>query len=174
MLEVNQAQVGQRGSAQPGPLRGLIGGLGRSLLQISGQAVHQIFRFAHHHVVRMLAKLRNAAGNGTADHGSQSTRAAAVQNPQHFLFMNEHAAEHRHVRPLQIPVCERADIDIHQALFPVRRKQGSHRQQAQRRVGGSLALKGQRVFEAPVCVGPFRIDQQGIHNWTTIVWTAYI
>jgi hypothetical protein len=91
---------------------------------------------------------REAAGDGSADHGAQAARVAAVDDGDQRVALDVHAAEQNHVGPGQVAVAKTLDVGVDQALVPGGRKQRGDGHQSEGRLRGAFAQESQGMFES--------------------------
>ena len=124
-------------------------------------------------------KLRVFAGEqGPAGDDGLPGRATARDQRLRRAPLHDHRADEHQIRPVEIPVPQLAGIQVHQALFPRRRKHRRHRQQSQRGQRRPLADEFQRVLETPERIRKFRIEQQDSHAIRELIpfspdWKGY-
>ena len=162
---LDQAEVGQRADVHGGALGGLVDRHGRSrwLRSLASVAMR-----ASASPMTMWSALSvgcgHAAGDGSADNGAQPARAAAFDDGDEMLVLRMHAADQGDVGPGEVGVGQAFDVGVDEALGPACGQQRGNGHQAERRLGGALALERECVLEAPVGVGKSGIDQQCVHS----------
>ncbi len=64
------------------------------------------------------------------------------------------------VSPGEVFIGEEAlDVGVNEALGPAGGEKCGYGDETERGLRGALALEGERVFETPVCIGEFGVDQ---------------
>src|SRR5204862_202058 len=83
---------------------------------------------ADEHVVGVAEFVRTRAGGRTTDHGADPAPVGARDHGVHRVAVDEHARHQHRVRPAQVLLLKRRDVQIEDAQIPAPRKERSGRE----------------------------------------------
>jgi hypothetical protein len=165
-LDVEQVVAGRGNLFEVGALRAHeSSGQGGAVAEQSlAQGSNQILGLADHDGIHVRG---NGVGRGRCVRTTRDNGFAHGPGPcrhfQHGRPLHQHAGQENDIGPCQILVLQRPHVHVAKADFPVPRKHGRHREQAERRQDRALADELERSLVSPVGLGKHGRDTQNLH-----------
>ena len=126
--------------------------------------VHATFGLTLEHDVRELVLLIvGRRRSGTTDDGAQADLSRPRQYCPRRRCLDVHAAGEQQLRPLEIVLGQRLDVEVDEPQVPVVGQESSEGQQSERRQRSLLAGQLHRMLEAPVGNRELGMDEECAH-----------
>ena len=165
--EVHQVEPGHAREREIGPGVVRVGEEARGgrhpPLEDAHEEVEPALGLAAEDVVGLGEELGRAARPGAADHGALPQGSRAEEHLAHRRELDQHPGDEHRVRPAQLGVVERGDLEVVQPQLPALGQVRRERGQAERRHAGRLADVGEALLEAPVGARRPGLDQENPH-----------
>ena len=130
-----------------------------SELERGDERVQASLGLADEHVVGVAEFVRTRAGGRTTDHGADPAPVGARDHGVHRVAVDEHARHQHRVRPAQVLLLKRRDVQIEDAQIPAPRKERCQRRESEWWMGSAFSDDANGVLETPV-----RLWREGLHQ----------